>query len=823
MSRLSLRVSCLTVVFLVSGAAMHPGFGALINDYAGNISVIASSNHVSAPPIKTLDGAGFGGTFPNFTDLNSNGRPEHDTTFGNMWGSVNSTAVSNHWISFDLGAVYYVTNIVIWNGNQAGNLGRGVRDCKIWYSTDASPTPAVIPGSEWTLLGSYTLTQATGFTTYDSVDVIIPNVSARHILVDVENTFENQSGSGNGYAILSALQFYGAAPPPSAPTGLSATTASSSQINLLWTDNSSNEDGFKIERKAGADAYAQIATVGANVTAYEDTGLSGDTEYFYRIRAYNSGGDSAYSNEDSATTDPGPPAAPSALDLTPVSTSQIDLLWTDNAGNETGFEIERKTGAAGYAQIATVGEDMTGYQDSGLATDTEYYYRVRATNAIGNSDWSEASAFTWPNPPAAPSGFSATAISASQINLSWQDNSNNETGFKIERKTGAAGGWSEIATVAAEATSFENTGLAANTEYFYRVRAHNTGGHSGYSNEDSDTTLDDRFYVAKHGLNTNPGTKAAPWATIQHAVTNVTSGRTILIGEGTYTENVLLTNTIHTLTIKGGHNTNDWSWNPADHPTIITGSSGARIHLGGGAISFSGLPSVSNTIMGLTLIGGLHGIVTPFTTAANKSTVTISHCVITNQEAGYGIYGFGPCDFNIYNTVVAKANIGVYHNAGGEGAGITGTNFIFNCTFVTNYRANIWVPSGGKTIIRNTIVHGSYGSGGSLHEGYGIAGGATAANAAEVSHSLVYGNTVNTNGLVTYGDGMITSAAPVFVNYAGGNFRPVKGSPGVDQGVTIPSITDDLDLNPRPWGQPRYDMGAYEIFSPPPHSVFRVR
>ncbi len=96
---------------------------------------------------------------------------------------------------------------------------------------------------------------------------------------------------------------------PDAPTGLSATTVSSDQIDLLWTDNSDKESGFKIERKIGVDGtYSQIATVGANIITYSDTGLTPGTTYYYQIRAYNSFGDSAYSNEaNAATTSPPPP------------------------------------------------------------------------------------------------------------------------------------------------------------------------------------------------------------------------------------------------------------------------------------------------------------------------------------------------------------------------------------------------------------------------------------------------------------------------------------------------------------------------------------
>ena len=92
--------------------------------------------------------------------------------------------------------------------------------------------------------------------------------------------------------------------PPAAPSNLTATAVSKSQINLAWTDNATDEDGFKIERCKGSSCtnFAQIATVGPNVTTYANTGLTANTAYRYRVRAYNAGGTSAYSNIASATT-----------------------------------------------------------------------------------------------------------------------------------------------------------------------------------------------------------------------------------------------------------------------------------------------------------------------------------------------------------------------------------------------------------------------------------------------------------------------------------------------------------------------------------------
>lgn len=105
---------------------------------------------------------------------------------------------------------------------------------------------------------------------------------------------------------------YNATPAPSAPSTLTATTLDFSRINLGW-ENVANETGYKIERSTtSGSGFVQIATTGADVNAYQDAGLAESTTYYYRVRAYNAGGNSAYTAEDSATTpaaSPPPPAS----------------------------------------------------------------------------------------------------------------------------------------------------------------------------------------------------------------------------------------------------------------------------------------------------------------------------------------------------------------------------------------------------------------------------------------------------------------------------------------------------------------------------------
>ena len=191
---------------------------------------------------------------------------------------------------------------------------------------------------------------------------------------------------------LTGLVYAAAPKPPKRPTALVATTISSTQIDLTWVDNANNETGFRIQRKVGVSGtYEDLDTVGVNVEYYPDTSCSAGTEYCYRVLAFNGYGDSDWSNEDCATTSGSgtPPAAPTSLDATAVSSTKIDLTWVDNASNEDGFLIQRKEGVGGtYADLDTVGPNSVGYADDTCSPETTYCYHVRAYNTYGDSAWS---------------------------------------------------------------------------------------------------------------------------------------------------------------------------------------------------------------------------------------------------------------------------------------------------------------------------------------------------------------------------------------------------------------------------------------------------
>jgi YD repeat-containing protein len=160
---------------------------------------------------------------------------------------------------------------------------------------------------------------------------------------------------------------------PAAPSGLGATANSSSQITLSWTDNATTETGFKVERKTGVGGtYAQIGTAAANATSYPDSGLTASTAYYYRVRATNSSGDSAYSNEANATTQAA--GTDAAINLGTNNTAKHAVALADTASTSVtgsitveGWVRPTSINATGMAiasrrKIATSGTGNGGYE-----------------------------------------------------------------------------------------------------------------------------------------------------------------------------------------------------------------------------------------------------------------------------------------------------------------------------------------------------------------------------------------------------------------------------------------------------------------------------
>lgn len=232
----------------------------------------------------------------------------------------------------------------------------------------------------------------------------------------------------------------------------------------------------------------QVGEVTAPQTSFNNTppgwGATEGTHYYYYVASLYGGPDterSAYSAPAEGWRGIGVPQNVSASDGT--YSDRVIVTWNTMA-QATGYRIYRD---GGY--LYQVASPTTAYSDTTAIAGTDYSYQVSAFMADGEGAKSTANTGFAGQTSNAPSNLSATTVSSSQIDLSWTDNSSNETGFKIERKTGSGGTWGQIDTVGTGATGYNDTGLAAGTTYYYRVRAYSPVGNSAYSNEDSDTTL----------------------------------------------------------------------------------------------------------------------------------------------------------------------------------------------------------------------------------------------------------------------------------------------------------------------------------------------
>jgi predicted phage tail protein len=311
----------------------------------------------------------------------------------------------------------------------------------------------------------------------------------------------DQAGNVGPYSAIATVTTPGApdTTPPTAPTGVTPSVVSSSQIDLAWTASTDavGVTGYRVERCAGASCtnFAQVGTPAT--TSFSNTGLAAATTYRFRVRAVDAAGNlSAYSAIATAATpgagDTTAPSAPTGLTPTVVSTSQIDLAWTastDNVG-VTGYRVERCQGASctTWAQVGT--PSTTSFSNTGLTANTTYRFRVRAVDAAGNlsaysaiaSGRTQAAGDT--TAPSAPTGLTATPQTPTQINLAWTASTDNVgvTGYRVERCQGA--GCTSFAQVGAPTTtSFNDTGpLSPSTTYRYRVRAADAAGNlSAYS------------------------------------------------------------------------------------------------------------------------------------------------------------------------------------------------------------------------------------------------------------------------------------------------------------------------------------------------------
>ena len=304
----------------------------------------------------------------------------------------------------------------------------------------------------------------------------------------------------HGWYALAVLCLPGAAwAVPGTVTGVTATVISSQQVNLGWTAVATATK-YNIYRCSGSASCTPSTTVFATstTTSYSNTGLTSSTIYRYNLKAVDASNAVSASFSSIVTGTTPAVAAPTALSATVVSSAQINVSWAASTGTVTGYRIERCTGSTctTFAQVGTTTTALT-FNNTGLTAATTYRFRVRANDAAGNlsayTSIVNATTLTADTTaPTQPTGLTATAGSATQVNLSWTASTDavGVTGYRIERCTGATcTTYAQIGTTTT-AVTYSDTGLTATTTYRYRVRATDAAGNlSAYSSVVNATTL----------------------------------------------------------------------------------------------------------------------------------------------------------------------------------------------------------------------------------------------------------------------------------------------------------------------------------------------
>ena len=284
---------------------------------------------------------------------------------------------------------------------------------------------------------------------------------------------------------------------PGAPT-LNSPTASSGSVALSWSAPASNGGatitGYRVYRSTLSGAETLLASPG-NVTSYTDNAVVNGTTYYYKVTASNSAGEGTLSNERFATpvaaaTVPGAPS----LDSATAGSGSVALAWTAPASNGgaaiTGYRVYRGTFSGGETFLATLG-NVTGFTDSTAVNGTTYYYKVTASNSVGEGGLSNerfATPVAVATVPGAPSLDSATAADGS-VALSWSAPASNGgatiTGYRVYRST--LSGAETLLASPGNVTSYTDNAVVNGTTYYYKVSALNAVGESTLSGEQSAT------------------------------------------------------------------------------------------------------------------------------------------------------------------------------------------------------------------------------------------------------------------------------------------------------------------------------------------------
>ncbi|MFT3948647.1 MAG: PA14 domain-containing protein [Agriterribacter sp.] len=333
---------------------------------------------------------------------------------------------------------------------------------------------------------------------------------------------------------------------PSAPSNLVATALSYSKVSLSWSDNSNNETSFEIFRSTNpVSDFATVAVLPANTTTYQDTTLSAATQYYYKVRAINQNGESAYDRSGSGVsyayyeTVGGLTGVPGFSTMIPVKTGRVDNLSLGMQNRSDNFAVKYEgviniPATGKYKFYNTSDDGAMLYLDNSLIIDnngahssttkesvvldlTAGYHTIRleyfensgsevlsvsfektdvtkiskqiVPATMLGQEFVSVTTLNAPPVPAAPTQLQATNVTSSTIKLAWVNNATDATKYQLYRSYGNNEEYVLYAEIPAANTYYTDTALFPNATVYYKVKAVSANSISEYSNELNVLTL----------------------------------------------------------------------------------------------------------------------------------------------------------------------------------------------------------------------------------------------------------------------------------------------------------------------------------------------
>ena len=545
----------------------------------------------------------------------------------------------------------------------------------------------------------------------------------RIVAIASDGTANFPSAPSNSLFVTTALP-----DPPTTPGGLTVTpSVSNTDIQVTWAASSGYLiTGYKLYRATSVSGpfLTPYMTLG-NVLSFNDSALGYSEGHFYKVAAFNDGGDSVISSVAVGGTTIQAPA-PVGFSATSLSDTTIRLTWSAVVFASDYQIFRSNVSGTGFVSIGTT-PSLT-FDDASLTFSTTEYYKVvaRNINAVNGTLSSERTATTnAPAIPSAPTLSSVTTLSYFEIQIAWTVSSGNPTGYEVYRSLNPTVGFSKVKTLGLVNIWIDNT-LSYSTQYYYKVLATNSGGSSTYSSTVGGTTNNYPSPTKPSGLSISGATFSSQtlnWGAISNCVSikvfrkltsDLTFGTEIatlgssainyqdtgLTGSTSYSYKVIAYN------IGGASPDSDvliattpFDTTPPVKPTGLNAQGVSKVSI---RLTWNLVPSaVGYTIYSAPTVAG------PFTTLTTINDGSIGEymdsTLATDESKAYYIVAFNSNGSSINSDFVVGKSLS---------EDIPGTPVGLTITKGTNFSLNIsWVKSTGATsyfIYRSSTITGVY-------------------------------------------------------------------------------------------------------------------